>query len=73
MMRLVSSRNSFLAPFGGPKEAQIDETSNSDDVKNDKSDNVDFAYPSLAKSLLLSFHGGQDGPSMAPGNNFYSA
>ena len=42
MMRLVSSRNSFLAPFGGPKEAQIDEKSSSDDVKNDKSENVDF-------------------------------
>ena len=42
MMRLVSSCDRFLDPFGGPKEAKIDQKSSSDDVKNKKSENVDF-------------------------------
>ena len=42
MMRLVSSRNSFLDYFGGPKEVKIDQKTSSDDAKNEKSENVDF-------------------------------
>ena len=42
MMGFPSSRHRFLDPFGGPKEAKIDQKSSSDDVKNDKSENVDF-------------------------------
>ena len=38
-MRLASSRHRFLDPFGGPKEAKIDQKSSSDDVKNEKSEN----------------------------------
>ena len=41
-MDFASSRHRFLDPFGGPKEAKIDEKSSSDDVKNEKSENVDF-------------------------------
>ena len=33
MMRLRSSRNSFLDHFGGPKEAKINQKSSSDDVQ----------------------------------------
>ena len=47
MMRFPSSRNSFLDHFGGPKEVKIDQTSSSDDVKNEKSENVDFVDPSI--------------------------
>ena len=42
MIRVLSSRNSFLESFGGSKEAKIDQKSSSDDVKNEKSENVDF-------------------------------
>ena len=41
-MRFLSSRNSFLDPFGGPKEVKIDQTSNLDDDKNEESEKVDF-------------------------------
>ena len=60
-MRPRSSRNSFLDHVGGPKEAKIDQKSSSDDVKNEKSENVDFLHPSLAKSLFFGSHEGQDG------------
>ena len=59
MMRFITSRNSFLDTFGVPKEAQLDQTSSSDDVKNEKSENVDFWYPSLAKSMFLGSNEGQ--------------
>ena len=42
MMRFLSSRNSLLDAFGGPKEAKDDQKSSSDDIKNEKSENVDF-------------------------------
>ena len=42
MMPVISSRNSFLDNIGGPKDAKIDSKTSSDDVKNDKSENVDF-------------------------------
>ena len=60
-MRPPSSRHRFLEPFGGPKEAKIDQKSSSDDVKNEKSENVDFVDPSHQKSLFLAPNGGQDG------------
>ena len=71
-MRVRSSRNSFLDHFGGPKEAKIDQKSSSDDVKNEKSENVDFVDPSHQKSLLLGPNGSQDGAQMESGINFYS-
>ena len=64
MMRSPSSRNSFLDPFGAPKETQIDLKSSSDDIKNDKSENVDFVDPSLAKSMFLGSNGNQNGGQM---------
>ena len=71
-MRLLSSRNSFLDPFGGPKEVKIDQKSSLEDVKNEESEKVDFLHPSLAKSLLLGSYGGQDrGPKRAK-SEFYS-
>ena len=72
MRRLVSSRHRFLDAFGGPKEAKIDQTSSSDDVKNEKSENVDFVYPSHAKSILLGSYGGQDRAPMRAISEFYS-
>ena len=42
MMRPLSSIIRFLIDFGGPNEAKIDQKSSSDDVKSDKSENVDF-------------------------------
>ena len=42
MMRSPRSRNSFLDHFGVPKEAKINKKSSSDDVENEKSENVDF-------------------------------
>ena len=72
MMRLVSSRHRFLDPFGGPKEAKIDQKSSSDDVKNERSENVDFVYPSHAKSMFLGPNGGQDGGQMRSKIDFYS-
>ena len=71
-MRLVSSRHRFLDPFGGPKEAKIDERSSSDDVKNDKSENVDFCYPSHAKSRFLGPNGGFAGAKMRSTIDFHS-
>ena len=52
-MRFLSSRNSFLDPFGGPKEVKIQQKSNLDDNKNEESEKVDFLHPSLAKPLLV--------------------
>ena len=69
-MRFLSSRNSFLDPFGGPKEVKIQQKSNLDDNKNEESEKVDFLHPSLAKSLFFDPSGGQDGGSTAPGNDF---
>ena len=71
-MRVPSSRNSFLDPFGSPKEVKIDEKSNLDDDKNEESEKVDFVHPSLAKSLLLGPYGGQDRAPMRAINEFYS-
>ena len=71
-MRSRSSIIRFLDPFGDPKEAQINQKSSSDDVKNDKSENVDFAYPSHAKSMFLGSNGGQDGGRMRSKIDFYS-
>ena len=45
---------------GGPKEAKIEQKSILVAVKNEKRENVDFAHPSHAKSLLLGSHGGQE-------------
>ena len=64
MMRSLSSRNSFLDHFGGPKEAKIDQKSSSDDVKNEKRENVDFVYPSHQKSMFLGPNGGPVGAKM---------
>ena len=71
-MRILSSRNSFWDHFGGPKEAKIDQKSSSDDVKNEKSENVDFVDPSHKKTLLLGPTGGQGGSQMESKINFYS-
>ena len=71
-MRITSSRNSFLDHFGGPKEAKINQTSSSDDVKNEKNENVDFVYPSHAKSMFLGPNGGQDGGQMRSKIDLYS-
>ena len=59
-MRFLSSRNSFLDPFGGPKEVKIDQKSSLEDVKNEESEKFDFLHPSHAKSLFLGSYGGQD-------------
>ena len=64
-MRFPSSHNSFLDHFGSPKEAKIDQKSSSDDVKNEKSENVDFVDPSHQKSMFLGPNGGQDGGQMS--------
>ena len=63
-MRFLSSRNSFLDPFGGPKEVKIDQKSSLEDIKNEESEKVDFSYPSLAKSLFLGCQDGQEGAPM---------
>ena len=63
-MRILSSSNSFLDHFGDPKEVKFDQKSSSDDVKNEKSENFDFVYPSHAKSMFLGPNGGQDGGQM---------
>ena len=60
LIRGTSSRNSFLDPFGGPKDAKIDQTSKLNDVKNEESEKFDFLHPSIAKSLFLDSYGGQD-------------
>ena len=72
MMRPASSRHRFLEDLGGLKEAKIDQTSSSDDVKNEKSENVDFSYPSHQKSMFLDPNGGQDGAQMRSNIDFYS-
>ena len=72
MMRFDSSRNSFLDPFGGSKEAKIDQTLSSDDVKNEKSENVDFCYPSHAKSRFLGPNGEFAGAKMRSRIDFHS-
>ena len=72
-MRIISSRNSFLDHFGGPKEAKIDQKSSSDDVKNEKSENVDFVDLSHAKSMFLGPNRAQDGRQMTSKIHFYSA
>ena len=69
--RVFPSRNSFLGPFGGPKEVKINEKLSLEDNKNEESEKVDFLHPSLAKSLFLGSHEGQDGASMTLGNDFY--
>ena len=71
-MRILSSRNSFLDHFGGPKETKIDQKSSSDDVKNEKSENVDFVHPSHAKSMFLGPNRTQDGAQMRFKIDFYS-
>ena len=65
MMRFLRSRNSLLDHFGGPKEAKIDQKSSSDDVKNEKSENVDCWYPSHQKSMSLGPNRRQDGTQMS--------
>ena len=70
-MRILSSSNSFWDHFGGPKEAKINQKSSSDDVRNEKSENVDFVHPSLAKSLFLDPNGAQDGAQMGSRINFF--
>ena len=52
MMRFPSSRNSFLVPFGGPKEVKINQKLSLDDDKNEESEKVDFVHRSHAKSLF---------------------
>ena len=71
-MRITSSRNSFLDPFGSSKDVKIDQKSGSDDVKNGKSENVDFVDPSHAKLMFLGPNGGQDGAQMTSKIDFYS-
>ena len=71
-MRIISSRNSFLDHFGGPKEVKIDQKSSSDDVKNEKSENIDFVDPSHQKSMFLGPNGSQDGDQMRSKIDFYS-
>ena len=70
-MRFLSSRNSFLDPFGGPKEVKIDQKSSLEDVKNEESEKVDFVHPSHAKSLFLGSYGGQDRAPMRTIDEFY--
>ena len=72
MMGLDSSRKRFLDLFGRPTEAKIDQKSSSDDVKNEKSENVDFVDPSHQKSMFLGPNGGQDGGQMRSKIDFYS-
>ena len=72
MIGFLSSRHRFLDPFGGPKEARIDQKLSSDDVTNEKSEKVDFVHPSLAKSLLLGSCQAQNRASMRAINEFYS-
>ena len=72
MMRLPSSRNSFLDHFGAPKEVKINQKTSSDDAKNEKSENVDFVGPSHQKSVFLGPNGGQDGAQMRITVDFYS-
>ena len=71
-MGFPSSRHRFLDPFGGPKEARIDQKLSSDDVTNEKSEKVDFVHPSLAKSLLLGSCQAQQRVPMITINEFYS-
>ena len=71
-MRILSSRNSFLDHVGGPKEAKIDKKSILDDVKNEKSENVDFVDPSHAKSMFLGPNGGENVGQMRSKIDFYS-
>ena len=70
--RLHSSRNSFLGPFGGPKEAKIDQKSNLDDDTNEESEKVDFLHPSHQKSLFLGSYGSQDRAPKRAISEFYS-
>ena len=72
MMRFLSSRNSFLDPFGGPKEVKIDQKSSLEDVKNEESEKVVFLHPSHAKSLFLGSYGGQDRAPKRAISEFYS-
>ena len=46
----------FSTLRGGPLEAKINQNSILIVVKNKKNENVDFLYPSLAKSLFLGSH-----------------
>ena len=64
MSRLASSRNSFLDPFGGSKNAKINHNLILDNDKQEESEKVDFVHPSHAKSLFFDPYGGQDRASM---------
>ena len=72
LSRLLSSRNSFLDPFGGPKDAKIDQKSKLNDVKNEESEKFDFLHPSHAKSLFLGSYGGQDRAPKQARSEFYN-
>ena len=72
MMRFPSSRHSFLDPFGGPKEAKINQKSSLELVENEKSEKLVFLYPSPAKSLFLASYEGQDRAPMRAMSDFYS-
>ena len=47
----------------------MNQKSDSDIVEHEKRENLNFVYPSLAKSLFLSPNGCQDGASMTPGKD----
>ena len=68
----TSKLDRFLVPKPTPKEARRNEKPSSDGFKNEKSEIVDFLYPSHAKSPFLNCNGSQDGASMTPKFDFYS-
>ena len=50
----------------------MNQKSDSDVVEHEKRENLNFVYPSLAKSLFLSSYGGQDRGPMRAMSEFYS-
>ena len=64
-MRFLKSRSFFLDHSGGRKGAKIDHKLSCDHVRHAKSENGDFCYPSLAKSLFLVASGSEDTSKMA--------
>ena len=53
MMRLLTSHNSRLDLFGGAEDANIDQTLDSEDVKNEKLEVLIFLHPSFANRILV--------------------
>ena len=59
--------------FGGPKESKIEWKPRSRNVQNEKSENVDFCYPSHQKSMVLGPNGSRDEAQMGFKTDFYTA